>query len=448
MERWSDTELRATVNAYLDMIHAESSDQEYSKAAMRRALRAGPLANRTDQSIEYRMRNISAVFAKHDRPTVRGYLSAPNVGNAVAVRLWAMITAIEATRTASLPATHGQQQRRQLSAKRPPIVYFNVGWMKRYAGPATDDPTLGAHGYLLEHSHGAECFNFARTTKGVVCGYRPPGDRERTNITRMGASRSDTQIEGALVVWLAKEPLTKRTMVVGWYVDATVFREARASTLELNGEHVSYSATTSFENATLLPEVARTFEVRSSRLKPGAGFGQKPTWYGSEDVDERVWSYVRSKSLHRKVAAAGAAKKPPKSLDPELRRKVEKAAVQHAIDYYRTEYGADCMINSVETGAKGWDLEVFGEPDPLLVEVKGLLNSDLVCELTPNEYEKMMQDANRSRYIVYVVNNALAESPAVPIASIFEHVGETSWATADGRTLVIREKIGAVLTCI
>ena len=115
--------------------------------------------------------------------------------------------------------------------------------------------------------------------------------------------------------------------------------------------------------------------------------------------------------------------------------------------YYKSEHGNSCYIESVEIAAKGWDLEVYNSPEPLLVEVKGLLNAELVCELTPNEYVKMMMPANRSRYVVYVVNNALAAHPAMPIASIFEHVGGDKWRTADGRDLLIKEKIAAVLSC-
>jgi hypothetical protein len=201
------------------------------------------------------------------------------------------------------------------------------------------------------------------------------------------------------------------------------------------------------KDATLLPPVARTFEVRSSRLEPGAGFGQKPTWYGAEAVDARVWDYIRSRHKIRPAAKPTGRKGLPRNVDPELRRKVEKAAVEHAIAYYKAEFGAGCPVISVETAAIGWDLEVYTGADPLLVEVKGLLNAPLLCELTPNEYEKMMLDANYSRYVVYVVNNALAEYPAMPIASIFEHAGDRVWRTADGRELVITEKIGAVLSC-
>lgn len=333
------------------------------------------------------------------------------------------------------------------ASSRPPIIYFNVGWMKRYAGPAPDDKTIGAHGYLYDHPHGAESYNFVPTAQGTVRGYRPPGNRERTNITRMGAASTQASIDGALVIWLAKEPGSGRTLIVGWYRNASVFRSARDGGIDFNDERIHYTAEARTEDATLLLPVARTFEVQSSRVVPGAGFGQKPTWYGAKAVDARVWAYVQSKA-RQKAAIKRVDKKPPRNLDPELRRKVEKAAVDHAMAYYRSEYGDDCLIESVETSGKGWDLEVFNGPDPTLVEVKGLLNAGLVCELTPNEYEKMMMLAYRKRYVIYVVNNALAEQPATPIASIFEHLKGRIWRTADGRTLRIKEKVGAVLSCL
>jgi len=326
------------------------------------------------------------------------------------------------------------------------MIYFNIGWMKRYDGPAADDPTIGAHGYLGSHEHGAECFNFRSGPDGVLKGYRPPGGRRQINLKRLGADSSDTEAEGVLAVWLAREPGTGRTLIVGWYRNATVYRRARESGTVVNGESVDYSVVTRTEDAKLLPPVARTFEVRSSRVLPGGGFGQNPTWYGSESVNERVWAYVRSEGRTGPSRRSKPSKKPPKNFDPELRQKVERSAVDHAVAYYKAVYGSDCAVVSVEKEAKGWDLEVFTGSEPLLVEVKGLLNSALVCELTPNEYEKMRVPANRSRYVVFVVTNALAQHPSTPIASVFEHAKDMKWQTADGRGLKITEKIGAVLS--
>lgn len=331
----------------------------------------------------------------------------------------------------------------------PPIIYFNIGWMKEYNGPDANDPTIGAHGYLDAHDHGAECYNFTRTPDGKVRGYRPPGRSEKVNISRLGASSGDEYLDGVLVIWLAKAPGSGKTLIVGWYQDATVFRNACDGGMVLNGEQHYYSVEALADDAVLLPPVAREFEVPSSRLKPGAGFGQKPTWYGSSETNSRVWNYVRTWQSARTEASKRTqkGKKPPKNNDPELRREVERAAVDHAIAYYKAKYGAACEIKSVEADGVGWDLEVRFESDELLVEVKGLYRDNLVCELTPNEYQKMQMPENMDRYVVYVVNNALAQAPAEPIASIFSHVGNGTWETGDGRVLVIKERTGAILSC-
>ena len=162
--------------------------------------------------------------------------------------------------------------------------------------------------------------------------------------------------------------------------------------------------------------------------------------------NKRVWDYVQSWSGAKNSSRRSPGKKPPKNYDPELRRKVERAAVKHAVAYYKTKFGPRCEVRSVEAFGKGWDLEVYHQGAPLLVEVKGLLNSSLVCELTPNEYDKMLRPENRRRYVIYVVNNALAEAPAVPVPSVFVHVANDIWQTEDGRELVITPKTGALLS--
>ncbi len=432
MAEWSEGELRATVRAYLAMLDAERAGQPYSKAKARQELRQGALKGRSEPSIEYRMRNISAVLASHDQSTIKGYIPAANVGSAKAALLWQLI-----------------QAEAGLNEDRPPIIYFNIGWMERYAGVSDTDETKGAHGYLQEHRHGAEAFNFAPTPEGRVRGYRPPGTRTRTDIAALGAPRGFDAIDGVLVVWLAREPASGRTLVVGWYRNATVYRVAREVDIKVNGEPISCTAEAASDHATLVPPALRTFQVQSSRTSPGAGFGQSPTWYGAESVDAAVWLYVQGYDARRvlPIPTLAGPLAPPKNHDPELRRKVEKAAVAHAVAYFEALHGPACEIRSVETEAKGWDLEIYAAAKPLLVEVKGLIGPALACELTPNEYEKMMLSRNRARYVVYVVNNALAESPASPVASIFRHAGGKEWSTEDRRTLTITPKTGAVLTC-
>jgi hypothetical protein len=447
---WTEDELRATVSAYLGMLELEQKGTPFSKAGVRRALRKGALKARSEPSIEYRMRNISAVLADHGRPIIKGYLPAANVGDANRQALWSLVEAEEAKpgRPAPpLPAPAGAVSTPRLQQPRPPMIYFNIGWMAGYAGVTSADLTKGAHGYLKEHAHGAEAFNFRPTAAGTVQGYRPPGTRQRAGIEALGVPPGATTATGVLVVWLAKEPASKRTLVVGWYRNATVHREAIELATEVNGERISYTAEATESDATLVPTALRTFQVMSSRVSPGAGFGQNPTWYGAEPVNAALWDYVQAYDARQQSLRRAAPLVPPKNADPELRRKVEKAAVAHATAYYEALLGSGYEVRSVEAEAKGWDLEVHGGEAPILVEVKGLLGQALACELTPNEYEKMLKPENRERYVIYVVNNALAEAPAVPIASVFEHAGGASWRTADGRDLVITPKVAAVLSC-
>jgi hypothetical protein len=266
----------------------------------------------------------------------------------------------------------------------------------------------------------------------------------------MGAKPGDDRINDVLVVWLAKAPGNDKTLIVGWYSHATVFRKARERDFRLpDGERICYSAEAAIGDSVLVPARGRNFQVESSRTKPGAGFGQKPTWYGAPEVDARVWDYIRNYKAHSTIPPGDPNRTPPKNFDPELRRKVEKAAVTHATAYYKELYGPACDVTSVESLGKGWDLEVSVEGRLLLVEVKGLWDPEnLVCELTPNEFDQMMILENRPHYVIYVLNNALAEPPAIPIASIFEHAGEENWRTADGRKLIITRKIAAVLRCM
>lgn len=79
-DQWSDEEFAAAVNAYLEMLETHSQGQPLNRAEVRRQLKDGPLAARSDSSIEYRMQNISAVMELLGRPVLPGYLPARNVG--------------------------------------------------------------------------------------------------------------------------------------------------------------------------------------------------------------------------------------------------------------------------------------------------------------------------------------------------------------------------------
>lgn len=253
---WTEQELRTTVRAYLRMLEMERNSTPFSKADVRRKLRKGALKARSEPSIEFRMRNISAVLAEHGRPIIKGYLPAANVGEANRQALWSFVQEEDEKlgRSGSqVPLAFATASTSRRPEARPPVIYFNIGWMANYAGATSADLTEGAHGYLKEHAHGAEALNFRPTAAGTVQGYRPPGTRQRVGIEALGALPSATSVSGVLVVWLAKEPASKRTLIVGWYRNATVHREAIELAAEVNGERISYTAEAAEAEATRVP---------------------------------------------------------------------------------------------------------------------------------------------------------------------------------------------------
>lgn len=425
--QWTDNELSAAVGVYRSMLAAEGEGRPYSKTEVRRRALAGPLSTRSAASFEYRMRNISAVLQSMNLGWIRGYAPAMNVGGGPSDRIRALLEA---------PI---------LPTATPPIVFFNIGWMKEYAGQDANDPTIGKNFRGLRGiRHGGEAFNFARRN-GKVFGYRP-GEQHQLNLRRLGAPRSAEELDGVLVIWMAREPESKTTRVVGWYRNATALKEARLPDRSRGNGDIAYTVWAKAGDAVLLPIEHRTFVVPSVRTDP-RGFGMSPTWYGGENSEmrDRVWAYVQSIEAARLAAYQPSKPKgrPPRNLNPDLRAQVEKVAVDHALAHFNSPLGGSFALRSVELERRGWDLEHSGDGRRLLVEVKGLSGANAICELTPNEYEKMQDPMHRSDYVIYIVTQCLSETPLAHVFRYRESKGD--WISADGRSLSVQPRTGAVL---
>jgi hypothetical protein len=80
---WSAAEVRTTVADYLEMLAAEASDRQYSKAAHRRKLRLQLNEARTDSAIEFKYHTISAAMLDLGLPYIRGYKPRGNYQSAL-----------------------------------------------------------------------------------------------------------------------------------------------------------------------------------------------------------------------------------------------------------------------------------------------------------------------------------------------------------------------------
>ncbi|BDU40801.1 HNH endonuclease [Vibrio nigripulchritudo] len=90
---WSEEELRATVRIYLKMSTQEQKGEKFNKKAYYRKL--SQEYGRTEKAYEYRMQNISYIFALLGRSWVSGLKPAKNVGRVIGDKIEGIIAELE-----------------------------------------------------------------------------------------------------------------------------------------------------------------------------------------------------------------------------------------------------------------------------------------------------------------------------------------------------------------
>lgn len=327
-----------------------------------------------------------------------------------------------------------------------PLLFVNIGWMKRYDGQTEDDLTIGNHRWLKDHKWGHEAWNF-KPYRGKVYG-SVPGRAFNFDMTMLGAAKNDESVEGVTVIFIAREPRSKQTRIVGWYRNATVYKKVGHATItRARNVKVQYCIVADQADCTLLLTLQRSMQIPTAKV-PG-NLGQSTRWYGGTDAfRNKVRQYVNSggtwDSTKRKSTGGS-----PRNPNPEIRKMIEVAAVRHATEFYESIAGGSWQIKSVEQDGVGWDLTATRGDEILKIEVKGL-SGDVVCvELTPNEFTKMISPEHRADYVVYVVTEAgsnKAKSHVFYYNALVSKGKQHIWITEDSRQLKIKELTGARLT--
>jgi hypothetical protein len=322
------------------------------------------------------------------------------------------------------------------------MLFLNVGWMIRYTGPASDDPTIGNFGYLAGRTHGHESYNYT-DQNGWMFGHHPSGSG--TNLEKLGAPTGAKSVDHIDVVWFSKHPKSDRAVIVGWYLDATVYRAFQtpqhAGANALEGEPIGFKVKARSADCTLLEVKDRLFPIPGAKQVKG-GYGQNVNWYGTDDSFRKtVSSYIENWLIFRAGRIETQEAASPHNKDSELRRLVETTAIQAAIAFYESPAGGSRTVTSVEMEFKGWDLEAQADSDTLLVEVKGLGGSTAIVELTPNEYAQMQR--HKVLWVLFVVTDCLSTSPRA-IEVRYDELGNC-WKTLEGQLIVVTQKIGAVV---
>lgn len=106
---WSERELRASVQAYLEMQRKEHAQQPFSKSECYAAL--SKQFGRTAKAFEYRMQNISYVLSLMGRERLTGLKPAKNVGKKVATQIEALV--LELSQSAQPPVVSFEMEVRE-----------------------------------------------------------------------------------------------------------------------------------------------------------------------------------------------------------------------------------------------------------------------------------------------------------------------------------------------
>lgn len=186
------------------------------------------------------------------------------------------------------------------------LIFLNVGWMERYEG-LNGDIISGGGSFIAKHRYGHEMFNFL-PWEGRMYGY---AETKQVSIERLGARPKARSVSGILAIWVARRPESGGTVIVGWYDNAILYREAQEAIFAANrrideyitkniradpadaGRYAHYIVSAAADDCQLLLPKDRTFEVP----RRGKGnMGRRNLWYADSpnkvDFRNQVVGYV------------------------------------------------------------------------------------------------------------------------------------------------------------
>jgi hypothetical protein len=323
------------------------------------------------------------------------------------------------------------------------MLLCNVSWMKEYEGVTRDDVPRNGGEYVREHGFGHEAINF-KPHNGKVYGFV----QLRTGtikIDRLDPSAGE-KTHGVLVVWRARS--TRGSVIVGWYKNATVFRNLQEPLQGRSFQHggmtiapkwiIEANATDSF----LVPPHYRFFRVPVSHK----GFGSQAfvSFLDSDlaevaEFKDRLLQYISEvEAGHHPSQKRGKAPQ----VDQVRKLQIERAAIEAAVRHFS---GLGYDVVSVERENVGYDLEATLGRETLLIEVKGTANDGSVTAcLSPNEYRKS-KSATR-QYRICIVTGALG---APTVNDFFWDSEGDVWTDENtGKRLSVSEVIAADVTII
>ena len=334
------------------------------------------------------------------------------------------------------------------------IILAHTVWMDQYEGDIGTIVPSSFHwkaaGHVAERS--GEAYNFA-VFRGKCEGY--VSHFKQINVNKLGASDDDRKVSGITVVWTATPRKGEARRVIGWYRNATVFRDAKKSRNPVR-KSTNIFFTANSGNCVLLPIGQRDLEVpRSQDLGKGLGPGTAAIHFPGPELAKKLFSFIAD--YKPTVADAGVLEtdinslKKPRQPDIAKRLAVEQAAMNEV----RAILAANgWSVHDRTLQSCGWDYTASKPGIPsLLIEIKGLSGPELVPELSPNEFKHLKLHQNGSpkgRYVIAIVTDALDSAKRKLHAFGFEKRGWLPFDLGRGKriskpthTLILTDAVAA-----
>ena len=185
------------------------------------------------------------------------------------------------------------------------ILFCNIAWMEKYKGTYKDKPYNGGS-YVNITNDAHEAYNFDPITFNdedeveYCLGFFETKSTNGSfkNQLHNNLNKNIEAINDVLVIWCAKADTNNFTSVVGWYKNATVYRDYKS--VEFDTGYIQYyNVIAKADDCVLLPSKVRSRRTMwwvprvAKKNGPSYGFGQANVWFANEKNNETKDNYLK-----------------------------------------------------------------------------------------------------------------------------------------------------------
>lgn len=318
------------------------------------------------------------------------------------------------------------------------VLFARIGFMEYYQGAFDGDLPIGG-GSFNDENTGYEACNFLDVNGKVYGYYQPSMNSGKVNLERIDPSKKDLEnLDNVLVIFFStlpkilshhnstKDAINSSAVIVGWYKNATVYREHQKIDRQIQGvDQDIYFIKANTEDAYLLPVDKRVYKIGHGIMgKKGGNPGQSNSFY-VYDKNKKLKDLfdVKNKWISQAIDYVNTYTGPFIKSDQEraeqnayngqfrtnsngagfqsnalIRVAVEKYAMQRA-EQALTEKGYDVRTTHENgqniCGNSPFDMKAYKDGKEYFVEVKGTQSDGSSVILTYNEVQLHTNPDNR-----------------------------------------------------